>query len=199
MATSRNTSSHENCNGSSSRSLSAKIIDLTGLSFGRLDVVEFGGVTRDGKAKWKCVCSCGKEVTVTSKNLRRGSTNSCGCLRVEATSERSSKTIRGAFVGAAATARRAGRRLDLNSYQAMIARCYNPKNPYFKSYGGAGRTVDDRWLFGSGDKSGFECFLEDMPPRPSKEMTLDRTDNSSGYGPSNCRWATKAQQAANRG
>lgn len=37
----------------------------------------------------------------------------------------------------------------------IIDRCYNPKEPYYSIYGGAGVTVSDRWLV-------FEHFLEDF-------------------------------------
>lgn len=44
----------------------------------------------------------------------------------------------------------------------------------------------------------FLVFLEDMGRKPSLEHTLDREDNSLGYTPDNCRWATKVEQTRNR-
>lgn len=58
--------------------------------------------------------------------------------------------------------------------------------------------VCDRWLKGDGSQSGFQCFVTDMGRRPSSGLSLDRIDNSVGYGPDNCRWATPLQQSRNR-
>lgn len=43
----------------------------------------------------------------------------------------------------------------------------------------------------------FDAFLEDMGECPEGH-TLDRIDNLRGYEPGNCRWATMAEQNANR-
>ena len=59
-----------------------KYIDLTGQKFGRLLVIEYA-YTKDKRAYWKCKCDCGNEVIASSKLLRNGSTQSCGCLRKE--------------------------------------------------------------------------------------------------------------------
>ena len=63
----------------------AKAIDLTGQVFGRLTAIEPTEERRDGKIVWKCACSCGSFVFVISRNLQRGVTRSCGCLRRETT------------------------------------------------------------------------------------------------------------------
>jgi hypothetical protein len=49
----------------------------------------------------------------------------------------------------------------------------------------------------SNGKSGFECFLIDLGPRP-KGTTIDRYPHKTGnYEPNNCRWATRKEQQNN--
>ena len=58
-------------------------------------------------------------------------------------------------------------------------------NHLYKDY-----QIDPRWMK-------FENFYSDMGERP-EGLTLDRIDNSKGYGPDNCRWATRKVQANNK-
>jgi hypothetical protein len=75
-------------------------------------------------------------------------------------------------------------------WQGMIRRCEKPYDAGYKYYGGRGITVCKRW-------HAFKNFLKDMGERPPGQ-SLERKNNDKGYMPSNCRWATPAEQAANR-
>lgn len=78
-----------------------------------------------------------------------------------------------------------------NSWASMLQRCYNLNSPYYYRYGGRGIIVCEYW-------HQFENFLTDMGERPEGK-TLDRYPNKNGnYELTNCRWATKKEQARNR-
>lgn len=82
---------------------------------------------------------------------------------------------------------------EYQSYRAMIDRCFNKNRAYYKNYGGRGITVCDRWL----GLHGFVNFLADMGKK-FDGGSLDRIDVNGNYEPSNCRWADKHTQMANR-
>lgn len=76
--------------------------------------------------------------------------------------------------------------------RAMISRCYNQKNTYYRHYGGRGITVCPKWI------ASTDAFIRDVGLRPSPKHTLDRVDNDRGYEPGNVRWATRKTQQNNR-
>jgi hypothetical protein len=69
--------------------------DLTGQRFNRLTVLERADV-HNGAVRWVCLCDCGSRTRVRSRDLRSGSTRSCGCLRREQMKALRAEQLRGA-------------------------------------------------------------------------------------------------------
>ena len=65
----------------------SKFQDLSGLSFGRLNVIGINSHPQKGLYLWDCECNCGNVTIVSSNALKTGNTKSCGCLHSEITSE----------------------------------------------------------------------------------------------------------------
>jgi hypothetical protein len=59
------------------RGKSSRLIDLVGLTFGRLLVISREGTTG---SNWNCICKCGKLCVKSGKMLVNRNTKSCGCI-----------------------------------------------------------------------------------------------------------------------
>lgn len=156
-------------------------IDMTGLRYGKLTTVECLGPISKGKViYWRFKCDCGATVKAQGSTVRNGYRKCCGC------------TIENAGISHA----------ELNTpakiavYRAWSSarqRCANPNDLDYWNYGGRGIKVCERWNI-------FECFQADMGPKPEPydNYTLERKNYDGHYEPSNCKWATHAEQRANQ-
>lgn len=59
------------------------LVDRTGQRFGRLLVLREVGRDNQRSVTWLCLCDCGNETVVESRNLGSGNTKSCGCYKKE--------------------------------------------------------------------------------------------------------------------
>ena len=158
--------------------MSRYVLDITGVRFGRLVAKEVHSRDKHGRAKWVCICDCGKSKIVSSDNLRRGNQSSCGCLRDEKIAQLN-------------RSHGMSRTPTYIVWAGMIQRCENPSYTGYSYWGGRGIKVCERWKT-------FENFLADMGEKP-KGKSIDRfPDNNGNYEPGNCRWASSTDQNRNR-
>lgn len=59
-----------------------KVILQPGQKFGKWTVIEAAGHNKDHRALWKCQCECGTIKNVVGRDLRNGSSKSCGCKHI---------------------------------------------------------------------------------------------------------------------
>ena len=153
--------------------------DLTGMQFGRLTVIDRASNTKDGSARWNCVCSCGTKKTIMGSSLLRGATVSCGCYQKEM------------IIRKQTTHGQTHTRL-FHVWQHMRNRCYNENYKFYNYYGGRGISVCDEW------RDDFVPFMNWAKSNGySDDLTLDRIDTNGNYEPSNCRWISRADQMNN--
>lgn len=145
-----------------------KLIDLTGMRFGKLVVQSYTG---DKHHRWSCICDCGNVTLVQKAHLNSGNTKSCGCI-----------TIKHNMYGTP----------TYISWQNMLQRCLNPKNTNYHKYGALGVKICNEWNPKTGGS--FENFLHDMGVRPDNH-SINRIKSNLLYSKETCEWANANIQA----
>ena len=122
-----------------------------------------------------CDCACGKKNHLARiDGIVKGTSRSCGCLQKDAV------TTHGRWEHPLYR--------KLNN---MLKRCEDPSDSHYENYGGRGIKVCKRW-------HNIENFIADMESGYFPGAEIDRIDVDGDYKPSNCRWVTHSEQAANK-
>lgn len=161
--------------------------DLTGKRSGFLYILTKSGYDKSGKnIEWLCWCQrCNSVCSVMASALDRQMTKSCKCLQKDVRGKTSIK--HGQTVEGKASP-------EYTAWINMKKRCFNPNDKTYSYYGGRGITVHKNWI------NSFEIFYKDLGPKPEPKdlYSLERVNVNGNYEPTNCRWATKEEQMANR-
>ncbi len=153
-----------------------------GKRYGKLVVIDWLGYrpTYDGgpnRSIFLCLCDCGKTKEISSKQLNKGGTKSCGCIQALAVSRAN---------------KRHGESYSklYKVWTTMKQRCQNENDNNYRNYGWRGIKVCQRWSESFAD---FKSDLGDFPDGAE----LDRIDNDGDYEPGNVRPANRSQQMNN--
>lgn len=130
----------------------------------------------------KCRCDCGAEKDIRLAFIKDHTTKSCGCLFKYKLFRFGPKILHGL-----------SKHPLYAIWRGMKTRCYNPKNKFYKDYGGRGIKVCIEFL------SNFLTFYHCAINKGWKlGLVLDRIDVNGHYEPNNIRFVTTTISSNNK-
>lgn len=162
--------------------LSIDVEAMVGQVFGRLTLLSISLHGSVGAARGVFKCECGTIKDVRIYSVYKGVVKSCGCIQREWITE----------LGRVNNAtHRMSKTKPWNCWAEMCRRDKRAKEGKYVEI-----EIYPEW------RESFGAFYEhigEYPENTSEEWSIDRIDNDLGYVPGNVRWATRAQQARNKG
>jgi len=158
-----------------------KYENFKGRKIGRLNILKLSH-RANKQIIWKCLCECGNNCFVSSGNLRKNHTRSCGCLYREIIKNGTNKTH--------------------NMSNTRFNKIYRGiKFRSKQSFKGKSYLINIECLWDSFKEfknDMYESYLIHVKKHGEKDTTIDRIDNNGNYCKKNCRWATKTIQNMNK-
>jgi hypothetical protein len=151
--------------------------------YGRLSIICLININKKGKYVL-CKCKCGKAKIVYYSNLKRGDSQSCGCLNIERI-----KRI---------TKHGGSNSPIYQNWHHLKERCNKKTLKNYKNYGGRGITYDKKW-------DNFLNFKKDMwfkyiwakKKFPNEILSIEREDVNGNYCFDNCIFIPRRKQLEN--
>lgn len=173
------------------------IKDMTGEKFADENVIVLGRYkenTADQKAQWICKCNlCGRAFYTTGKNLRNGSTRSCGCLVSKKCAERNRKVP--------LTDSELGRKI-YQVYTDIVRKCYDTNRRDYTYAGAKGVYIDPEWYTPDDPNNiGFVNFynwMVDNGYTNENRLLVWRIDKTGPYSTKNCKLVTNPARSTNQ-
>lgn len=169
--------------------MKSTLIDLTGMTFGRLKVIK-RAPNRGKQVYWVCECSCDNHTIKEYRgaSLKNGHVKSCGCLK----RENDMRLIDSYNSARGADSHNMSNTRIYSIWKSMKKRCLNENCSRYKDYGERGIDIYDEW-----EKSFNSFYIWAINNGYNDDLTLERKDNDKGYNPDNCIWIPLKYQARN--